>query len=67
VPVVAVTESQEVDASGQLTNTFDITYTIPNRPGSFTVTVPRQADAVAAAEKAIADLTAEVGGIYAIP
>jgi hypothetical protein len=67
VPVVAVTESQEVDASGQLTNTFDITYTIPNRPGSFTVTVPRQADAVAAAEQAIADLTAQVGGIYAIP
>lgn len=67
MPVVAVTESQEVDASGQLTNTFDITYTIPGRPGSFTVTVPRQTDAVAAAEKAIADLTAEVGGIYAIP
>lgn len=67
MPVVAVTESQEIDPAGNLTNVFEITYTIPGKPGSFTLTVPRQADAVAAATAEINDLTAQVDGIYAIP
>jgi hypothetical protein len=67
VPVLSVTESQAVDAAGNLTNTFDITYEIPGKPGTFTVTVPRQADAVAEAEAAINELTAQVDSIYAIP
>ncbi len=67
MPVIAVTESQEIDAAGNLSNVFEITYTLPDKPGSFTLTVPRQGDAVAAAVSEIEQLTAQVGGIYAIP
>jgi hypothetical protein len=66
VPVVAITESQEIDAAGQLTNVFEITYTIPERPGTFTLTVPRSGDAVAAARAAIDELVSEVNAIYAL-
>jgi hypothetical protein len=66
VPVVAVTESQSVDASGQLTDVYEITVTLENRPGSFTVTVPKAGDPVAAARAAIAELEGEVGGIYGL-
>jgi hypothetical protein len=66
VPVVAVTESQSVDASGQLTDVYEITVTLEGRPGSFTVTVPKAGDPVAAARAAIAELEGEVGGIYGL-
>jgi hypothetical protein len=66
VPVVAVTESQSVDASGQLTDVYEITVTLENRPGSFTVTVPKAGDPVAAARAAIAELEGEVVGIYGL-
>jgi hypothetical protein len=66
VPVVAVTESQTVDAGGQLTDVYEITVTLANRPGSFTVTVPKAGDPVAAARAAIAELEGEVTGIYGI-
>jgi hypothetical protein len=55
-----------VDAAGQLTDVYEVVYTIPDRPGSFTVTVPKAGDPVAAARAAIAELTGEVGGIYGI-
>jgi hypothetical protein len=67
MPVLAVAESQTIDATGQLTDVYEITYSLPDRPGTFTVDVPKTAGAVAAAEAAINDLTATVGGIYGIP
>jgi hypothetical protein len=67
VPVISVTEDQTIDAANQLRDVYSITYTIPNRPGSFTVQVDKTAQALADAEQAIADLTVEVNGIYGIP
>lgn len=66
MPVLSVTDSQEVDAAGNLTNVYEIVYAIPDRPGSFTFTVPRQGDPVAAAEAEIAALTSQVGQIYGL-
>jgi hypothetical protein len=67
MPVLAVAESQNVDATGNLTDVYEITYSVPDKPGTFTVDVPKNADALAAAEKAIADLTSTVNSLYAIP
>lgn len=64
--VTSVTESQEVDAAGNLVNTFDITYEIQGRSGTFTLSVPRTGDAVQAARDAIAELEAEVNAIYGL-
>jgi hypothetical protein len=66
VPVVAVTESQTVDATGQLTDVYEITATLENRPGSFTFTVPKAGDPVAAARAELDRLDAEVTGLYAL-
>ena len=40
MPVVAVAESQNVDATGNLTDVYEITYTVQDKPGTFTVDVP---------------------------
>ena len=61
-----MTESQNVDPGGQLVDVYEIVFTIPNQPGSFTVTVPKAGDPVAAARAAIEEATAEVGGIYGL-
>ena len=66
MPVTSVTESQSIDAAGNLTDTFEITFTIPGTPGSFTVSVPQAGDPVAAAKAAIDAKQAEVGGILAL-
>lgn len=66
MPVLAVAESQTVDPTGNLTDVYEITYSLPGRPGTFTVDVPKSGDALAAAEKEINDLTATVTGIYNI-
>lgn len=66
MPVESVTESQVVDAAGNLTDVYEVVYTIAGRPGSFTVEVPKQGDPVAAAEAAIAELQQQVGAIYGI-
>lgn len=66
MPVLSVTESQTVDAAGQLTDNYEITFTVAGRPGSFTVVVPKGGDAVGAAAAAIGDTTGEVQAIYGL-
>jgi hypothetical protein len=67
MPVTAVTESQSIDAAQQLVDVYEITYTIPSRPGVFTVEVPKNDQALAEAEQAINALTNTVNALYNIP
>jgi len=67
MPVVSVVESQIVTPAGNLSDVYEISYTIPGKDGTFTIDVPKNADALAAAEQAIAELTAQVTAIYQIP
>jgi hypothetical protein len=67
VPVVAITEDENINAAGELDYVYTITFTVADRPGSFTVTVPKSGDPVEAARQAIAQVEADVTGIYAIP
>jgi hypothetical protein len=67
MPVTSVQESQSIDAGGNLSDVYEITYTIPGRTGSFTVEVPKNDQALAAAEAEIAALTNQVNGLYGIP
>lgn len=64
--IVSVTEDQQPDPSGNLTDVFIVTFNIDGRPGTFTVTVPQSGDPVAAAQQAVAAKEAEVTGIYAL-
>lgn len=65
--VTSVQEDQQNDPNtGLLVDVFNITFTIPDKPGSFTVTVPQSGDPVAAAQAAVAAKTQEVEGIYGI-
>jgi hypothetical protein len=66
MPVVAVTESQIVDAAGTLTDVYEITFTVAGRPGSFTVTVPAGGDVVAAAAAAISAVESQVNSLYGL-
>lgn len=64
MPVLAVTESQRIDAVGTLEDVYEVTFTIDGKPGSFTVTVPREGDVVAAAAAQVGATKAQVLGIY---
>ncbi len=66
MPVLSVTESETVDLAGQLTDHYEITFTVAGRPGSFTVVVPKGGDAVGAARAAIDEVTGEVSAIYGL-
>ena len=66
MPVTNVAQDQIQDASGNLVDVYDITFTLPDRPGTFTVQVPAQGDAVAAAKSAIDSLSGTVENIYGI-
>jgi hypothetical protein len=66
VPVISVTESQVPDLAGQLTDVYEITFTIPDRAGSFTITVDKHQDPVAAARAAIDAERGEVEAIYGL-
>lgn len=66
MPVVAVTESQQVSPAGTLSDVYEITFTLAGRDGSFTVTVPTSGDPVAAAQAAIGQVEGQVNAIYAI-
>lgn len=64
--VLTVTEDQAPDEIGNLVDVYVITFTIPDHPGTFNVTVPQAGDPIAAARAAIDKLTASVEGIYGI-
>lgn len=65
--VTSVQEDQQNDPNtGLLVDVFNITFTIPGKPGSFVVTIPQSGDPVAAAQAAVAAKTAEVEGIYGL-
>lgn len=64
--VVSVTEDQQPDQVGNLTDVYVVTFTIADKPGTFTITVPQSGDPVAAASSEIAALTQQVEGIYAL-
>jgi hypothetical protein len=64
--VVSVTEDQTVDQAGNLTDVYDIVFTIGSQPGQFTVQVPQAGDPVAAASAAIDAKAAEVSGLYGL-
>jgi hypothetical protein len=66
VPVLSVTESQSIDAAGSIADVYEITFTVADRPGSFTVTVPKTPDPVAAAAAAIGETVDQVTAIYAM-
>ena len=66
MPMLAVTESQLIDAAGSIQDVYECTYQVPGHPGSFTFTVPKSGDAVAAAEAAVAALTAQVNALYGL-
>ena len=64
--MIAVTESQQVDLAGTLTDVYEITFTIQERLGSFNITVPKAGDPVAAAEAAISAEVSQVNAIYGL-
>lgn len=64
--VTNVAQDQVEDASGNLVDVYDITFTIPNTSGSFTVQVPTAGDPVSAARDAIGAVEAQVQGIQGL-
>jgi len=66
MPMLAVTESQLIDAAGTIQDVYECTYAVAGHPGSFTFTVPKSGDAVAAAEAAVSALVAQVNALYGL-
>ncbi len=66
MPVTNVSQDQEQDATGNLVEVYTITFTLADKPGTFTVTVPAAGDPVAAASAAISAQTSTVEGIYGL-
>jgi hypothetical protein len=64
--VTSVTADQIPDASDNLIDVYDVTFTLDAKPGTFTVQVPTSGDPVAAADAAIQAVVAQVGGIYGL-
>lgn len=64
--VTSVTADQVPDASDNLVDVYDVTFTLDSRPGTFTIQVPTSGDPVAAADAAIQAVVSQVGGIYGL-
>ena len=64
--VVSVTEDQINDAAGNLTDVYDIAFTLVGGTGQYTVQVPQGGDVVAAANAAITAKADAVVGILAL-
>lgn len=66
MPVISVTESQNVNAAGELSDVYEVVFTIEGRDGAFTASVPKTGDAVADAKAVIDATTAQVNALYAL-
>lgn len=64
--VVAVTQEQSTDAAGALRDYLVVNFTVPDRPGLFTVNVPLTGNVVADAGSIANALASEVLQIYAL-
>lgn len=64
--VTSVTADQVPDASDNLMDVYDVTFTLDNKPGTFSVQVPRDTDPVGSASAAIDAVVAQVAAIYAL-
>ena len=65
--VTNVASDQVEDANQDLVNAYDITFTLDNQPGTFTVQVlQKEQDVVAAAAAKIQAVVDEVAGIYGL-
>lgn len=64
--VLLVTEDQVPDQVGNLADVYVVTFTVEDRPGSFTVSVPQTGDPIAAAAAAIGVTKEQVLGIYGL-
>jgi hypothetical protein len=64
--VLSVNQSQNIDAAGDITDVFEITFSIDGRTGSFTDSVPTSGDPVASAKQALDDLEAQIEAIYGL-
>jgi len=64
--VTSVTADQIPDASDNLIDVYDVTFTLDAKPGTFTVQVPTSGDPVATASALIDAMVAQIGGIYGL-
>lgn len=64
--VTSVTADQVPDQADNLIDVYDVTFTLDNKPGTFSIQVPTSGDPVAAASAAIDAMQAQVNSIYAL-
>lgn len=64
--VLSVTADQVPDLADNLTDVYDVVFSIDNKPGSFSVQVPRDPNAVSAASAAIDAEITQVMSIYGL-
>lgn len=64
--ITSVTADQVQDATDNLIDVYDVTFTLDNRPGTFTIQVPTSGDPVAAASAAVDAMVAQVNSIYGL-
>lgn len=64
--VTSVTADQVPDAADNLIDVYDVTFTLADKPGSFSVQVPRDTDPVTSAATEIEAVVAQVAAIYAL-
>lgn len=64
--VTLVTSDQDVDALGNTTDVYVITFTAGDPASPYTIRVPQTGDPVTAAEQAIASMTGTVNALYGL-
>jgi hypothetical protein len=66
MPVISVTETQQIDLAGTLTDLYEIVFTISGHPGSFTFTVPKSGNVVSDAAAIKAGMENVINELYAL-